>query len=87
MLPVFVLVSTSGNKATNNFGGAEFVIGLAIAYGLLSTSLIGYALRSHFARRREWPAALSAFPVVRLRTTAGVRAFLTQARRREGGGA
>ena len=33
------------------------------------------------------PAALSAFPVVRLRTTAGVRAFLTQARRREGAGA
>ena len=44
LLPVFVLASTSGNKATHNFGGAEFVIGLAIAYGLLSTSLIGYAL-------------------------------------------
>ncbi len=51
VLPVFVLVSTSGTKATNNFGGAEFVIGLAIAYGLLSTSLIGYALT--VARDRE----------------------------------
>ena len=51
LLPVFVLASTSGNKATHNFGGAEFVIGLAIAYGLLSTSLIGYALT--VARDRE----------------------------------
>ncbi|MFZ1993827.1 MAG: hypothetical protein WAU75_06940 [Solirubrobacteraceae bacterium] len=46
-------------------------------------SLFGYALRSHFARRREWPAELRAFPVVRLRTTAGVQAFLTRAARRE----
>ncbi len=51
LLPVFVLVSTSGNKATHNFGGAEFVIGLAISYGLLSTSMIGYALT--VARDRE----------------------------------
>jgi ABC-2 type transport system permease protein len=51
VLPVFVLVSTSGSKATHNFGGAEFVIGLAIAYGLLSTALVGYALT--VARDRE----------------------------------
>jgi ABC-2 type transport system permease protein len=51
LLPVFVLLSTSGNKSTQKFGGAEFVIGLAIAYGLLSTSLIGYALT--VARDRE----------------------------------
>jgi len=51
VLPVFVLISTTGNKATQKFGGAEFVIGLAIAYGLLSTSLIGYALT--VARDRE----------------------------------
>ena len=51
VLPVFVLISTSGTKATNKFGGAEFVIGLAIAYGLLSTSLIGYGLT--VARDRE----------------------------------
>jgi adenylate kinase family enzyme len=48
-------------------------------------SLFGYALQSHFARRREWPAELSAYPVVRLRTTAGVQAFLTRASRREAG--
>ena len=51
VLPVFVLISTSGNKATDKFGGAEFVIGLAISYGLLSTALIGYALT--VARDRE----------------------------------
>ena len=51
VLPVFVLLSTSGNKATHKFGGAEFVIGLAISYGLLSTALIGYALTT--ARDRE----------------------------------
>jgi ABC-2 type transport system permease protein len=51
LLPVFVLVSTTGNKATHKFGGAEFVIGLAISYGLLSTALIGYALT--VARDRE----------------------------------
>jgi adenylate kinase family enzyme len=48
-------------------------------------SLFGYALQSHFARRREWPSELSAYPVVRLRTTAGVQAFLTRASRREAG--
>ncbi len=51
VLPVFVLVSTTGNKATHRFGGAEFVVGLAISYGLLSTALIGYALT--IARDRE----------------------------------
>jgi ABC-2 type transport system permease protein len=51
VLPVFVLVSTTGNKATHTFGGAEFVIGLAISYGLLSTALVGYALT--VARDRE----------------------------------
>lgn len=51
LLPGFVLASTSGNKATHKFGGAEFVIGLAISYGLLSTALIGYALT--MARDRE----------------------------------
>jgi ABC-2 type transport system permease protein len=51
LLPLFVLASTSSNKSTHKFGGAEFVIGLAISYGLLSTALIGYALT--VARDRE----------------------------------
>jgi ABC-2 type transport system permease protein len=51
LLPVFLLVTTSGNKATHNFGGSVFIIGLAIAYGLTATSVMGYALT--VARDRE----------------------------------
>jgi ABC-2 type transport system permease protein len=51
LLPIFLLVSTDGNKATDRFGGAEFIIGLAIAYGLTATSIVGYALT--VARDRE----------------------------------
>lgn len=43
-------------------------------------SLFGWALRSHFRRRREWPQALSDYPVVRLRTPAEVEKFLAGAR-------
>lgn len=42
-------------------------------------SLFIWALRSHFRRRREWPHALSGYPVVRLRTTSEVEAFLAGA--------
>jgi ABC-2 type transport system permease protein len=51
LLPVFLLLSTNANKATHKFGGAAFVIGLAIAYGLAATSIVGYALT--VARDRE----------------------------------
>ena len=42
-------------------------------------SLFVWALRSHVRRRREWPNALAAFPVVRLRTPSDVEAFLARA--------
>jgi adenylate kinase family enzyme len=42
-------------------------------------SLFVWALRTHFRRRREWPQALSDYPVVRLRTASDVEAFLAQA--------
>ena len=42
-------------------------------------SLIGYALRSHFRRRRNWPRELAGYPVVRLRTPAEVDRFLANA--------
>ena len=42
-------------------------------------SLLVWALRSHFRRRREWPQALAPYPVVRLRTPAEVEAFLARA--------
>jgi ABC-2 type transport system permease protein len=51
LLPVFLLVSTTGNKATDKFGGALYIIGLAIAYGLTATAIVGYALT--VARDRE----------------------------------
>jgi adenylate kinase family enzyme len=39
-------------------------------------SLFGYALRTHFQRRRDWPAELGAYPVVRLRSVADVERWL-----------
>jgi adenylate kinase family enzyme len=42
-------------------------------------SLFGYALQTHFQRRREWPAGLGERPFIRLRTPAQVRAFLESA--------
>jgi adenylate kinase family enzyme len=45
-------------------------------------SLFGYALRSHFERRRQWPAKLAGHPVVRLRTTAEVERWLDRVRPR-----
>jgi ABC-2 type transport system permease protein len=51
LLPVFLLLTTSSSKAVQHFGGAVFIIGLAIAYGLAATSIMGYALT--VARDRE----------------------------------
>lgn len=50
-LPILILVSTNSGKATHSFGGALFIIGLAIALGLVSNSILGYAL--NVARDRE----------------------------------
>lgn len=51
LLPIFLLISTNANRATQKFGGAAFIVGLAIAYGLAATSIVGYALT--VARDRE----------------------------------
>ena len=63
ILPVFILFTTNSNKSTHNFGGALFIIGLAIAYGLVSASILGYALtvardrdQGVFQRLRVTPA-------------------------------
>ncbi|MGO9899864.1 MAG: ABC transporter permease [Solirubrobacteraceae bacterium] len=50
-LPVFILLVTNSSRATHNFGGALFIVGLAIAYGLVSASILGYALT--IARDRD----------------------------------
>ena len=39
-------------------------------------SLFGWAFHSHFHTRREWPAALARFHVIRLRAPAAVERFL-----------
>jgi ABC-2 type transport system permease protein len=50
-LPMVILFSTNSSKATHNFGGSLFIIGLAVALGLVSNSILGYALT--VARDRE----------------------------------
>ena len=40
-------------------------------------SLFGYALRSHFRRRREWPDGLHATRLLRLRSRRAVERFLS----------
>jgi adenylate kinase family enzyme len=42
-------------------------------------SLFGYALASHFRRRRDWPSELAGRPVVRLRSTRAVAEWLRRA--------
>jgi shikimate kinase len=44
-------------------------------------SLFGYALRMHFARRRDWPGELAQYRVVRLRSVADVERWLAQVAR------
>ena len=39
-------------------------------------SLLGYALRMHFDRRRRYPRELAGYPVIRLRTQAEVDRFV-----------
>ena len=63
VLPVFILITTNSSKSTHNFGGALFIVGLAIAYGLASASILGYALtvardrdQGVFQRLRVTPA-------------------------------
>jgi ABC-2 type transport system permease protein len=51
MLPLIILTSTSSSKATRSFGGAEFILGLAITAGIAGTSIMGYA--PMVARDRE----------------------------------
>ena len=51
VLPYLILVSTNSSKGTANLGGALFVIGLSITFGIASTSIMGYSLA--VARDRE----------------------------------
>jgi ABC-2 type transport system permease protein len=51
LLPLIILSTSSSSKATRSFGGAEFIIGLAITAGIAGTSIMGYA--PMVARDRE----------------------------------
>jgi ABC-2 type transport system permease protein len=51
LLPLIILLTTSSTKATQSFGGAEFILGLAITAGIAGTSIMGYA--PMVARDRE----------------------------------
>jgi ABC-2 type transport system permease protein len=51
LLPVIVLLTTNSDTSIQHFGGSVFIIGLAIAYGLAGTSIMGYAVT--VARDRE----------------------------------
>lgn len=51
ILPLMILITTHGPKAQNRLGGDLLIIGLAISYGLMATSLIGYSI--NVARDRE----------------------------------
>jgi ABC-2 type transport system permease protein len=51
LLPLIILATTSSSKATRSFGGAEFILGLAITAGIAGTSIMGYAPMA--ARDRE----------------------------------
>jgi ABC-2 type transport system permease protein len=63
VLPVFILFVTDSGHGAQSFGGALYLVGLAIAYGLVSASVLGYALtvardrdRGVFQRLRVTPA-------------------------------
>ena len=43
LLPLIILSTTSSSKATQSFGGAAFILGLAITAGIAGTSIMGYA--------------------------------------------
>jgi ABC-2 type transport system permease protein len=51
VMPVLILIVTNSGKATKSFGGSLFIIGLAVSYGLVANSIMGYALA--VARDRE----------------------------------
>ncbi len=62
-VPIILLLITDKGATTSNVGGARFIVGLCICYGLLSTALLGYSIltaqdreRGVFQRLRVTPA-------------------------------
>lgn len=77
LLPIIILALGSSSSAAQHVGGPLFAIGLAIALGLISTSILGYALtiasdreQGVFQRLRVTPAPTWAIMSSRLTTQA-----------------
>lgn len=73
LLPLIILSTTGSSKATQQFGGAAFILGLAITAGIAGTSIMGYAPMTArdrdagvFQRLRVSPAPTWAVMVSRL---------------------
>jgi ABC-2 type transport system permease protein len=63
MLPIVLLLTTNRARAEARLGGSLLIVGLCVTYGLLSTSIMGYAVtvardreRGVFQRLRITPA-------------------------------
>lgn len=63
LLPLVILATTKAHKAQARLGGSILIIGLAISYGLMASSMLGYALsiardrdKGVFQRLRVTPA-------------------------------
>jgi ABC-2 type transport system permease protein len=77
LLPIIILALGSSSNAAHRIGGPLFVIGLAVALGLISTSILGYGLtiasdreQGVFQRLRVTPAPTWAIMTSRLTTQA-----------------
>jgi ABC-2 type transport system permease protein len=51
LLPLWILFITKSAKGTSSLGGSYYIIGIAVAYGLASFGIFGYATR--IARDRD----------------------------------
>ena len=73
LLPILLLFATNTNRAEQRLDGSTFIVGLCITYGLVSTSIMGYALtvardreKGVFQRLRVTPAPTWTIMVSRL---------------------
>lgn len=73
LLPIILLFTTNHPRAEARLGGSLLIVGLCVTYGLVSTSLMGYAItvardreRGVFQRLRVTPATSWAIMTSRL---------------------
>jgi ABC-2 type transport system permease protein len=73
LLPIILLLTTNHPQAEARLGGSLLIVGLCVTYGLISTSILGYAItvardreRGVFQRLRVTPAPSWAIMTSRL---------------------